>query len=421
MGNSFGTSLRLQCLIGISMLAACGPSNSGAGGTGDDGGAAKIDSGSDECQASELRCGSSCVNTSVNKMHCGMCNRSCMASESCSNGMCGACAGTSQTAESIVLPADIIVVVDNSGSMTDEAESVQDSMNLFVSEIIASGIDAHVVLISSDSSDDQGICVPAPLGSGACPSDEKLPEFRHVVTTVASSNALSLVLSTYSQWSPSLRPNSSRTIVVISDDDSSLSATDFQSSLIALDSRFGDMRVSAIVAPYELNALVCANCVISGAPCASCDPCCGSDSSLGLLCTPLPADEGAVYKQLVTATGGVLGNLCQQDFGPAFSDLAMAVIGNTSVGCGYGIPTPTNGDTINFDEVNVNYQLTMAGTEVGLAKVADAASCGVNGGWYYSPPAMPTEVVLCPVSCDLVQASDEASVSVNFGCSTIVE
>jgi len=61
------------------------------------------------------------------------------------------------------------------------------------------------------------------------------------------------------------------------------------------------------------------------------------------------------------------------------------------------------------------------GTETALANVVDAASCGVSGGWYYSPPAMPTEVVLCPVSCDLVQASDEATVSVNFGCSTIVE
>lgn len=407
-------------VVGALALTACGPSSGDSNGAKDDGGTL-IPDGSGVCSATETRCGSDCVDISTNKSHCGMCNQACQRSEACNNSVCSACAGTSQTAESMALPADIIVVVDNSGSMTDEAASVQQSMNLFVSEILASGIDAHVVLISSDSSDEQGVCVPAPLGSGSCPNDENLPNFRHVVQNVASSNSLDLVLSTYAQWSSSLRPNSSRTIVVISDDDSSLGATGFQTALTNLDPLFANLRFSAIVAPYDLNGLACFPCQTNGSPCASCDPCCGLDSSLGLFCTALPADEGAVYKDLVTATGGVLGNLCQQDFGPAFSDLATAVIGNTTVSCGYGIPTPSNGDSINFEEVNVNYQLTTGGTEVALGKVADSTACGVAGGWYYEPPNNPTEVVLCPVTCDLVQASVESTVAVNFGCSTIVQ
>jgi len=334
--------------------------------------------------------------------------------------VCGTCSETSATADSAILPADIIVVVDNSGSMTDEAQSVQDSMVDFVTTITMSGIDAHVILISDDSDDQQGICVPAPVGSGQCPNDENLPNFRHYVQPVGSGNSLQLITSTYTEWSSSLRPNATRTIVVISDDNSGITMDAFKIALIAMDPTFAGFKFDAIVAPYDLSTAVCFPCINTG-NCMACDPCCGLDSQLGIACTALPADEGVVYKELVTDTGGVLGNLCTQDFLPVFQDVATSVVSGSQVPCLYTIPDPPDGAMIDLGKVNVDYTLTPAGTPALISNVADEAACTASGGWYYSPPINPTQVVLCPATCDIVQASTEAEVSVKFGCSTVVD
>ena len=79
-----------------------------------------------------------------------------------------ACVGITQTAENKLLPADIIFALDNSGSMDAEAKFVQANMNIF-SYGIPPHIDPHVVVISADTSDDNGVCIDPPLGSGSGP------------------------------------------------------------------------------------------------------------------------------------------------------------------------------------------------------------------------------------------------------------
>lgn len=395
--------------LGFLLSGACGPTDSAPGPNG---------SAAAEC-ASGTVCGTECVDLMSSSEHCGACGASCSAGETCLAGSCEACLETTASANQAALPADIIVVVDNSGSMSDEAGFVQNSMNDFVAGIVGSGIDAHVILISSDSTDDNGICVPAPVGSGSCPGDEKLPGYRHVVQTVSSSDSLQLVLSTYDQWSSSLRPGASRTIVVISDDDSALAASPFAADLVALDPTFAGFRFSAIVAPYDLDGLACFQCTVSGAACGSCDPCCGMDSAAGLACTPLPADEGRVYKDLVATTGGVLGNLCTQDFGPVFDDVATAVVDQSSLPCSYVIPEPPNGENVDVNRVNVDFQLTPTSPSSTLPHVADESACGSGDGWYYDSATDPTRILLCPKTCDLVKGATEGAVAVKFGCSTI--
>ena len=82
----------------------------------------------------------------------------------------------------------------------------------------AKGFDLHLILIAAASPD--GPCVPAPLGSGSCPADENLPGYRHVVSSVASRDALTHVINGYPQYSSSLRPGSRRVTLAVSDDDS---------------------------------------------------------------------------------------------------------------------------------------------------------------------------------------------------------
>ena len=59
-----------------------------------------------------------------------------------------------------------------------------------------------------------------------------------------------------------------------------------------------------------------------------------------------------------------------------------------------------------------------------FVKVANAAACGPAGGWYYDNDAAPTQVLLCPASCDFAQSSvgpgKTGRIEVLFGCATIV-
>ena len=337
------------------------------------------------------------------------------------SGAGGGCAETSSEANEGLLPADIIMVVDNSGSMSDEAGFVQTAMNDFVNAITTSGIDAHVVLIAADSSDNNGICVPAPLGSGSCPADEKLPNYRHVPQFVASSNSLQLILDTYPDWKSSLRAAATKTIAVITDDDSSLDAATFTSQLTALDATFADFKFSGIVAPYNLNPIQTIQCSMASPPnCGAVDPCCGVNTSIGIFCAPLPADEGKVYKALISQTMGVLGDLCKQDFLPAFQDMATAVINDAKVACVYDIPEPDVG-SIDYDRVNVDYQADAnASVEPIYYVPAGLAGCSGNGGWYYDDISAPKQIIFCPATCSHVQLSPTGKVKVKFGCQTLI-
>ena len=201
-------------------------------------------------------------------------------SSSTASGFGGACAGVSSEATSETQPADIIIAVDTSGSMDEESAEVQQNLNNFASIIAGSGIDVHVVLIA-----DSSVCIPAPLGSGACAgADESLPGYRHVVQSVGSTNALQLILDTYPQWQSSLRPNASKTIAVVSDDDSDLGAAAFTNQLLALDPGFQGYKFDSIVSSQ--NPQTCVFQCFQGGGAGVCCP----------GCVPLSAAEGTVYK-----------------------------------------------------------------------------------------------------------------------------
>ena len=123
------------------------------------------------------------------------------------------------------------------------------------------------------------------------------------------------------------------------------------------------------------------------------------------------AAAGGTTQAFLVDTGG---NVNQQ-----FLD-AMNAIRHDALGCQYVIPTPTDGSTPNFDEVNVVYQ-PMGGNAQTFPNVMDLASCPANGdGWYYDDPANPTQIILCPASCTLVEGDMTGEVDVTLGCSTVI-
>jgi hypothetical protein len=296
------------------------------------------------------------------------------------------CASVEQAAEATKLPADIIVVVDNSGSMEAEADAVQANLNAFSQQIIASGVDVRVTLISSYPSEGHGICVDPPLGSGGCPNqDTNQPLFLHVDQFVASHDALEQVLDHFDTWGPTTRPDATTHVFVVTDDESNIGPNNFDTQFRALAPHFDD---------YKLHAV---------ASLSNCDE---------------AAAIGDTYIELAGLTGGVLADLCDQDFAPVFDALSTEVIGGSLLACEFVIPPPPPGETFDPDEVNVEFSDGINATTIG--RVDDAAGCAqVSAGWYYDDPVNPTTILMCPQTCDVFQGLTDASVTISFGCATV--
>jgi hypothetical protein len=308
-----------------------------------------------------------------------------------------ACAAVTQEAETKKQPADIIWALDNSGSMLTEAQAVQDNMNIFAQQIIASGIDVRVVILSNPQTIILGIpigigvCVGAPLGSGQCPNDSLPPKYLHLPVSVGSHDALNLLIDRYGEYKSMLRPDASKTFVVVTDDEATAapnnSAAAFTAAVTALD--------PVLFKKWTFSGVYCSS---------NCLNCSG---------------VGTVYDQLKQQTGGVSGDMCTTDFAPVFKALAEAVITGSKLSCDWAIPPPPAGQMFDPKFVNVIYTAN-GGAPRDLFNVPSAAECAAQGGWYYDDNAKPTKVLACPTTCTEIQADMKAKIAVAFGCKTKV-
>jgi hypothetical protein len=314
------------------------------------------------------------------------------------------CASVTDQAEMKSLPVDIIIAVDNSGSMTEEAKWVQNNMNQFSNQIDASGVDYHIVLISEGNTSDEGICVAAPLGNGNCPLDSKPPNYLHIDAFVNSSDSLAVVNATYNQWKSMLRPDSIRHFLVVSDDNSDDSGADFTNWMAA--KGITDFTFHAIVA--SAGAEIAFKCMGGGG-----HACCSKVFPPG----PLGAERGTVYIQLSKSTGGIWGDLCKQDFGPVFNELATA-IGEVSIACQWDIPDPPAGETFDPTKVNIKFY-DGSGGEFDVGYVDDPSQCdNVQHGWYYDDSTNPTQILVCDQTCEWLQEFEDGSIEIILGCET---
>jgi hypothetical protein len=312
------------------------------------------------------------------------------------------CAAISRQAENKRKPADIIIAVDNSGSMDEEIVFVREQLNAFSQQIVQSGVDVRIILISApfggpqqppdggrDDNQDNGICIAAPLGSGMCPEDSKAPRYFHVPQEVGSNDALNLFISEFPRYQTQLRPNATKTFVVVTDDDAddgpNDSAAAFTQSVKSLP--------GGLFPSWTLSGIYCfTEC-------------------------PDAAAIGTVYNELVQQTKGVKGDLCLQDFAPVFDELARAVISASGLECAWDIPAPPIGQTFNRQQVNVNYA-TQGAPARGLLQVSSEAACGTRSGWYYDNANDPKRILACPTTCGELQNDLQAKIEVAFGCDT---
>lgn len=321
------------------------------------------------------------------------------------------CATTTAPALPTVLPADIIWVVDNSLSMEEEVTAVSANLNRFATFITGSGIDAQVVMVSNDDptvgDGKYHVCVPPPLSAtaaGVCPlgRDVDGDRYYHARVTIEGvsgsntrTNALTAIAEQYPNYRSRLRTGAVTHIVVVSDDDSAISAADFDARVAALTPGFLRRPIVHSIVTRDATELESNmdGCVVAGCPCGY--------------------RVGTEYLGLSASTGGTVQSICTADWAPVFDAIAAEVVETTSVPCLYAVPAPGGGLTVNPEQVNV--YAAAAGDRTLIPNVADASACGTEPGWYYDNPADPRTVNLCGSSC----LSVTGSVEIDFGCDTV--
>jgi hypothetical protein len=216
-------------------------------------------------------------------------------------------------------------------------------------------------------------------------------------------------INAYSKYAPHLRANSLKTFVSISDDNADPSTGPF--ALIAELAglvpaiRTADAFIAA-VKNLEPNSPMWSSWRYSGIYSFSLCP----SAELGAV--------GTVYQDLVERTGGVAGDLCLQQFGPVFDELARQVVEAVTLSCDWEIPASPQRGT--FDAGRTNVQLTLGGAVEKLFKVPDVSTCGSRDGWHYDSEVDPKKVVACPSTCTRIRAAAKAQVDLLFGCQTVL-
>src|SRR5262249_29968112 len=155
----------------------------------------------------------------------------------------------SEMAQADFRPVDIIWLIDNSSSMQPAIDAVSQGLNAFANLIAGKSLDYKIIMLSLRSehnpvsmsgSDRWGVCIPQPLaGDAHCGNG---PRFFQSSIDVKPTQPLEQFLGTLAQtsgfkmgeerggepWAGELRPDATKTIVVVSDDDSRLTPDQFE-------------------------------------------------------------------------------------------------------------------------------------------------------------------------------------------------
>lgn len=340
-----------------------------------------------------------------------------------------ACAGTSVVAELAPLPVDIVWVVDNSSSMADEIAAVRAGINAFATQLASSSLDYHLVMLSKRGSAQAGslwpICVPSPLAGPNCSNGERFFHADFPQEGIKSVQPLEQLLGSLAQtqcykvgdsggrggdpWRDYLREESSKAIVVVSDDNSRLSSTAFLNtnggSLAQVSGGSSGCQLPPGLKKPYWNGLF-----------------------EHLVVHAMVGPTGATYTELAGLTGGTVADIAQAGgaqspaWNAFFETVATQVVAAAQISCSIAIPSAPAGQTLDPARVNVAVSSNLApGGKHALAQVPGQAACGDGAGWYFDQPSAPTHLELCPASCtemNAVSDVEQRGADVIFGCET---
>ena len=313
------------------------------------------------------------------------------------------CAATSTKAEKASV--DVVFVIDDSGSMTEEMTQIKTNVNTFATKIGQTGLDYRVIFIVRKGSSGNTICVPAPLAAAGCANNP--PRFYHVDQDVQSDDALELILATYDSSSPTLawnkylRLEAFKIFILVSDDDagnygSPVRAAQFDPQLLA--KAPAGMFGTAQKRKYIFDSIVGwdqGTPQLSGTSCSS------------------AVNNGAEYQKLSQLTGGLIDSVCKTDYSGVLDNLAKGIA--TRLACEFALPKPDAG---TLDPSTVVIQFTPSNSpQMALTQVTDASKCGqVPNAWFYDDNTNPTKIVLCQTTCTTVSGDEAGKIDMLLGC-----
>jgi hypothetical protein len=351
------------------------------------------------------------------------------------------CSGGTSVATLTTRAVDIIIIIDNSGSMGGEIEAVQDRINQDLSDISSSGIDYRVIMMSRYGDVDVAkgisahpICVSLPMGGNSCvdASNETLvnnpPDFYHYSVDVGSLDAWCKVLSSWNTadeygvaptgLNALLRPNAFKEFLVITDDrincsygghtfnDNSSAATgtseaaEFDGVLLALSpEHFG----TAQKRNYVWHSIV--GLVGNGTT-----PWPASQPIKTGQCSPGSESAGTGHQALSILTGGLRYPSCQNDdFDAMFQALSEEVIEGAALSCSFEVS-----NVGFFDPAKTSMVFTSGDDSDSIAfeRVGGEDDCDDHQFYYVDEDT----IELCPEACDELQDDSDGRISLEVGC-----
>ena len=347
-----------------------------------------------------------------------------------------ACVKDRRTATLVRQPVDIIFVLDNSGSMDDELQAVEDNINVnFASILINSQVDYRVILISRHRKDPRdhdeeastSVCVTTPLSSlASCDSADEpsfSPRFFQYSTKVDSDDSFDVLLDTYMPpfdedrdydeapdgWSVWLRPGAKKVFLEVTDADEDMPVEAFLEALMTMapehfgtDPQKPDFVFHSIVglaekvpptAPY-----------LPDEPLEEENKCTGNSGDV--------TSVGTTYQEMSRLTGGLRFPLCQFDgFDVVFQRIAEDVVQRRSIACDFDIPEPPPGLLLDLNNVAIAYTPGNGADIIQFGQAPTVADCQADAFFIQGD-----RVNLCPAACSVISDDAFADVQVLFTC-----
>lgn len=282
---------------------------------------------------------------------------------------------------------DIVIWIDTSGSMSQEAAWVNQNVIKFMNYLAGKGLDYRVVMFGQGL----GLC------SSGCPVNDP-QHFLWVQQYVGSTNGPNLIstATNFNKYKLFLRPDATHNIVAITDDNCYMQSAQFINIYKGLLKGQG---LNENFVYHSIVSFVNANNPSQSGNC------------------PGGASYGSFHIQTSQATGGSMFQLCQKDWTVLFDELAKSVAATAKAVCTYDVLPIAKGKKYNPSEVQVTHveSQTDGTTKVkALKHIASEPDCKTaTDGWFFDNNTSPTQVTICESKCkDLVGGN----LLFNFGC-----
>lgn len=241
---------------------------------------------------------------------------------------------------------DVLWIVDNSGSMDESLQRLNDQFDLFINAFISLGLDYHIGVVTTDMDNpaQSGKLQGSPLyiDTGTANPEKEFSEVANVGSggsgdeqgLAASHDALSAPLVTTDN-AGFLRADSVVSVIIVSDenDSSSISASNYTSWMNGLRADPDYTSFNAIVGDRGLG-------------------CSSGDIWTGDFVEAMGGDK---YLDVADATGGFFASICTEDFDVAVTNMARSSAGMKSSFELAKVPSDLSQMEVYVDSVAISY------------------------------------------------------------------